>query len=437
MMAGQMWVESTPGAGSAFHFTASFATAAAPDAPRALPMPPLAVLIVDDNAVNRRILQEQVTRWGMRPTAVASGPAAVEALAQAAAGGEPFGLVLLDANMPDQDGFWVAEQIAAHPELIGLTIMMLTSSGQYGDASRCRALHIAAYLTKPVNASDLLDAVCRVVAAAKPATVAQATAPPVVAGVTGTVIRSARVLVAEDNLVNQLVAVGLLTRRGHTVTVANNGREALAALARDPFDVVLMDVQMPEMGGFEATTLIRLRERESGGHQRIVAMTAHAMTGDRERCLAAGMDDYLSKPIDARTLFAVVEAGESSAARAPARAAASADREPVPARLGDRALDAGVRSAFLEFCPIGVSAIKAAIDANDADALRATAHALQAAAANLSAGALSAAAETLERLGAESRLKPAEAAWRQLSVEAAAVMDTLRRAADVSREVSA
>jgi CheY-like chemotaxis protein len=150
-------------------------------------------------------------------------------------------------------------------------------------------------------------------------------APPVAAAVAGAVISRARVLVAEDNIVNQLVAVKLLTRRGHTVTIANNGREVLAALARDPFDVVLMDVQMPEMGGFEATAAIRLRERESGRHQRIVAMTAHAMTGDRERCVAAGMDDYLSKPIDARTLFAVVEAGGSGAARAPARAAAVMD----------------------------------------------------------------------------------------------------------------
>jgi signal transduction histidine kinase/DNA-binding response OmpR family regulator len=437
LMAGQMWVESAPGAGSAFHFTASFETAAPPDAPRTLPVPQLAVLIVDDNAVNRRILQEQVTRWGMRPTAVASGPAAIDALARAAAGGEPFGLVVLDANMPDKDGFWVAEQIAAHPELIGLTIMMLTSSGQYGDASRCRDLQIASYLTKPVSASDLLDAVCRVLAAAKPVAVAPVTVPPVAAVPAAVAIRRARVLLAEDNIVNQLVAVKLLTRRGHSVTIANNGHEALAALARETFDLVLMDVQMPEMGGLEATTLIRLRERESGAHQRIVAMTAHAMTGDRERCVAAGMDDYLSKPIDPRLLFAVVEAGESGAAPASTRAAMPADRERVLEPLGEAPTrDVNVRSAFLTFCPIGVSAIKAAIDANDAGALRAAALALKHAAANMSAGALSAAAETLERLGAESRLEPAEAAWRQLSVEAAAVMDALRRFDAVGEEVS-
>jgi two-component system sensor histidine kinase/response regulator len=444
MMAGRMWVESTPGAGSTFHFTASFQTSEASALPgaaaRALPLSQVLVLIVDDNAVNRRILREQVARWGMIPTAVATGAAALEALAHAAGGGRPFRLVLLDANMPDRDGFWVAEQIATRPELASATIMMLTSSGQHGDAARCRELQIAAYLTKPINAAELLDAVCHVLEkATAPVATAAATASPATAA-TGAAapVRGAKVLVVEDNVVNQRVAVTLLTRRGHTVTVANNGREAVAALERDAFDLVLMDVQMPEMGGLEATAMIRLREQESGTHQRIVAMTAHVMTGDRERCVAAGMDGYLSKPIDPRMLFAVVEQGASGTATpALVRTAAPVDREALLERLGgDAELFSEVTRLFLEFCPAGVSAIKAAIDDNDADRLRATAHALRGTAANLSAGALCDAAETLEQLGAQSRLEPAEAAWRQLFVEAAAVMDTLRHFDGAIQEVS-
>jgi CheY-like chemotaxis protein len=250
--------------------------------------------------------------------------------------------------------------------------------------------------------------------------------------------RPVKVLVAEDNVVNQRVAFGLLTKRGHTVTVANNGREALAALEREAFDLVLMDVQMPEMGGLEATAAIRQREAATGAHVRIVAMTAHVMTGDRELCVAAGMDGYLSKPIDPRMLFAVVEQGAAgTAAPAPVPAAGPVDHEALLERLGgDAALVTDITRLFLEFCPTGVSAIKAAIDDRDADGLMIAAHALKGAAANLSAGALFDAAQVLERLGAESRLEPAEAAWRRLSVEAAAVMDTLRRFDGVTQGVA-
>jgi signal transduction histidine kinase/DNA-binding response OmpR family regulator len=439
LMAGQMWVESAAGAGSTFHFTASFETSALAAAPLVeLPLAQLSVLIVDDNAVNRRILQQQVSRWGMIPTCVANGAAALEALTQANDANHPFRLVLLDANMPDRDGFWVAEQISAHPGLTGATIMMLTSSGQYGDAARCRELQIAAYLTKPINAAELLESVCHVLRPATPCPkVSVLMAPPIAAPAARLAVRRANVLVAEDNVVNQRVAVGLLTRRGHSVTVASNGREALAALARDTFDLVLMDVQMPVMGGFEATTAIRELEEGTGAHMRIVAMTAHVMTGDRERCFAAGMDGYLSKPIDPQMLFAVVEQGVSGKVQqSPARTPSPVDRDAVLERLGgDADLFADVARLFLEFCPVGVSAIKAAIDDHDAGALRTTAHALRGAAANLSAEALCEAAQTLERLGAESRLEPAEAAWRRLSVEAAAVMDSLRRADGVHQEV--
>jgi two-component system sensor histidine kinase/response regulator len=423
MMAGKIWVESEQGAGSTFHFTSSFDRCDLLSLPEpAVQQPPLAqvtVLIVDDNAVNRRILHEQVTRWHMTATSVEDGATALDALAAAARDGKPFRLVLLDAHMPGQDGFSVAEQIAARPELAGATIMMLTSSGQYGDAERCRQLRISAYLTKPVNAAELFDAVCsalhQTMSLAAPAAAAEAVAstpaaPAPAARRAAPPVRRAKVLVAEDNIVNQRVALELLTRRGHAVTVTNNGREALDALERDTFDLVLMDLQMPEMGGLEATAAIRSREQETGAHLRIVAMTAHAMADDRERCFAAGMDGYLSKPIDKRMLFAVVEQGVSGG-DPPSNAVAplALDRAAVMERLGgDVDLFADVIGLFLEDCPARVAAIKAAIDEGDAVALSAAAHVLKGVAANLSAAGLFEAAQTLERLGAESRLEPAK-----------------------------
>jgi signal transduction histidine kinase/DNA-binding response OmpR family regulator/HPt (histidine-containing phosphotransfer) domain-containing protein len=432
LMGGRIWVESAPAKGSDFHFTAGFSTADVGTAEKATEplLAELAVLIVDDNAVNRRILHTQLTRWHTRPTAVGSGREALATLSAAAKAGSPFVLVLLDVNMPELDGFQVAEQIGARSELAGATIMMLSSSGHHGETSRCRELGVSAYLTKPIQASDLHDAICRVLyrtpnagASTKPST-AQAA-------------RALRVLLAEDNIVNQRVAVGLLTRRGHDITVANNGLEALAKLEQGTFDVVLMDVQMPEMGGLDATAAIRQREVTGGGHIRIVAMTAHAMKGDRERCLAAGMDGYLSKPIDPTLLYAALEhqtdAVEPTDAIAPATAPAGPvtppiDRDSLIARLGgDQQLLIEVIRVFLDDCPSRLAAIKAAVDSRDAERIRTSAHALKGAAANLSAQRLFDSAGTLERLGAEGRLGPADAAWRQLSVEATSVIEMLRR----------
>jgi PAS domain S-box-containing protein len=249
--------------------------------------------------------------------------------------------------------------------------------------------------------------------------------------------RSLSVLLAEDNLVNQRVAEGMLTMRGHRVTVANNGRQALAAIEQTAFDLVLMDVQMPEMDGFEAAVAIRIRERRTGGHVRIVAMTARAMHGDREQCLLAGMDGYLSKPIDRDLLLAVVEQ-EAEGDPVPRRPAArrkierereaSVDRTELMERLGDdRALFDDVITIFLDDCPRRLAAIKTAVDLADATQIEETAHVLKGAAGNLSATRLFDAAQTLERIGAKKRLGAAEAAWRRLAIEATQVMDTLRR----------
>ncbi len=426
MMGGRIWVKSDSGMGSTFHFTASFdkttAVKTAPPDPEVLA--DVNVLVVDDNDVNRRIFVEQLRRWRLLPTAVSGGREALEAMAAAARDGHPFPLVLLDANMPEVDGFAVAARIQEQSELSNTTILMLTSSGPYADVARSRSVGISTTLTKPIRPVDLFEALVSVVGRRKATTVKS---PPAAAEPPAK--RASRVLLAEDNLVNQRVAAGLLGKRGHDVTIANTGREAVDAVNRGVFDLILMDVQMPEMGGLEATQAIREREREEGGHVRIVAMTAHAMTGDRERCLAAGMDGYLTKPIDRERLFAVVEersGGEPARVRMP-DAPEAFDRAKMFERLGnDEQLVAEVIALFLEDCPVHMVAIRAAIEGGDSAALRASAHALKGAASNLAAAGLVKAAATLERVGAENRMEAAEAASRVVMTEASLLLDALR-----------
>jgi two-component system, sensor histidine kinase and response regulator len=258
---------------------------------------------VDDNFTNRSVLNGMLTRWGMRPTAVEGGRAALQALEVAKSTGHPFPLVLLDGQMPEMDGFTLAETIRKDPSLVGAMVMMLTSTGHLGDAARCRELGISAYLVKPIRQGELLEAVCNVLK--------QPSGDETSRLITRHSLREERkrlrVLLAEDNAVNQTLAVRILEKRGYGVRVAGNGREALAALQKEEFDLILMDVQMPEMDGFETTAAIRLREKGSGKRMPIVAMTAHALKGDEERCLAAGMDAYVSKPIRTNELFATIE----------------------------------------------------------------------------------------------------------------------------------
>ena len=311
LMGGRLWVESEGGKGSTFHFTASFApgNAAVPTAgvPDAVDLRDLPVLIVDDNATNRRLLEEMALGWRMVPTLAASAPEALAALRVAQASGRPFPLVLSDFQMPETDGFTLAETIKKDPGAAGATLVMLTSGGQPGDAARCRALGIAAYLPKPVKRSELRSAILLALAV-------RPTATDPLALVTRHSLREARqtgrILLVEDNKVNQLVAKRCLETHGHTVVIANNGREAIALLddaAWVGFGCVLMDVQMPEMGGFECTAVIREREQTTGRRLPIIAMTAHAMKGDEARCLAAGMDGYVSKPVQPDELLDIIE----------------------------------------------------------------------------------------------------------------------------------
>ncbi len=266
----------------------------------------VAVLIVDDNRTNRRILEGMLKRWEMKPVSVEGGAQALAELATARDAGKPYRLVLTDMHMPDMDGFTLIERIRQSPSLSTATIMMLTSAGHRGDAERCKTWGVAAYLLKPVRQSELREAIARVLGARE-----QAGAIPLI---TRYSLQDARdpseilsILLAEDNLVNQRLATRLLEKRGHRVSLAATGREALTALEKQAYDLVLMDVQMPEMDGLEATSMIRQAEKETGAHQAVIALTAHAMKGDQERCLAAGMDGYLTKPIHAQELDEILD----------------------------------------------------------------------------------------------------------------------------------
>ena len=316
LMGGEIWMESAPGAGSVFHFTSRMAAApVGENEDRAAPVEDLRgvrVLIVDDSATNRRILQRATRQWRMEPGEAESGPAGLARLEQSAAAGQPFRLILLDEQMPGMDGFEMIECIRAHPSWRAATILMLTSTGHSASAQRCRELGVEAYLVKPIATPELLLSIRKALGGprAKEAPVAAAAPamPPA---------RSLRILVAEDNPVNKKLAATMLEKMGHRVTLASNGAEACVTFDNATFDLVFMDVQMPEMDGFEATRRMRQREQNAGTHVPIVAMTAHAMSGDRERCLDAGMDDHVTKPISRKVLEETVERYAGAAAGIP------------------------------------------------------------------------------------------------------------------------
>jgi PAS domain S-box-containing protein len=438
IMGGGLWYE-TPARvnghaaeapGAAFHFRARFvlqegaAAVPPPAAPRS--WNGLPVLVVDDNAANRRILCATLAAWDLKPVAVDGGPAALAALRQAAGAGTPFALGLIDAHMPDMDGFGLVERIQAEAGLAGLPVLMLTSGGQPGDVARCRELGVASYLTKPVKQQELwrtLAAVLGPGASGLPRGEAEGgpagTASPRVA------LWALRVLLAEDNPVNQKVAVALLEKRGHSVTVVGDGAAALEALERPEFDLVLLDVQMPVLDGLETARRLRARERETGRHVPVIAMTAYAMKGDRERCLEAGMDGYLSKPVRAGELFAVIDAlmAGATCAAVPERgprgdAAAGPDWATALAYVGgDRRLLRDMVELYLEEAPRWRDELRAAIRSGSVADVKRTAHNIKGSMGHFGAGAAFAAAQDLETLARGGILTGAPAACAALEQE--------------------
>jgi signal transduction histidine kinase/DNA-binding response OmpR family regulator len=433
LMGGRIMVESQAGQGSTFHFTVLLDVE-----PPAAEQPPvrwrtltdLPVLIVDDNATNRLILEEVFTNWHMRPVAVDSGAAALQRLDESLGADNPFAVVVLDGHMPDMDGFTVAERILKDPRYSDMKVLVLTSAGQPGDVARCRRLGISAYLTKPIKQSELFDAV--ISAMAQPL-------QEVPRARQGT--KRARrkqpqyhVLLAEDNQVNQLLATRIFEKLGHHVTVVNNGAEALAAVKAGKFDLVAMDVQMPKMDGLDATAAIRAWEATVGTHTPIVAMTAHAMKEDRERCLAAGMDGYTSKPIRTRELENTIEQLVRSSKPTVAPGPPSGDNRNVidPAALlegvaGDRKLLRELIRVFLADSPQRLAEIREALRRRDAEALQRAAHALRGSVGNFGANTAFAASQRLEDIGRTRDLDVADEACVALESELSLLSGELRK----------
>jgi CheY-like chemotaxis protein len=435
LMGGRIWVESEVGQGSRFHFVVRFGlqkVAARTIVPRdPMTLRDMRVLVADDNATNRQILLRMLENWHMIPTAVDSGAKAIVTLREARGIGRTYPLILLDAQMPDMDGFALAEIIKRNPDWRTATVMMLSSAGQRGDAVRCRELGVAAYLTKPVRQGELLDGIL----------IALGTRPENKMSselVTRHTLRESRnrlrILLVEDNAVNQLVALRLLEKYGHTVCVAANGKKALEELEKESYDLILMDVQMPEMNGWEATQAIREKEKTTGGHIPIVAMTAHAMKGDEERCLSAGMDAYLTKPIRTQELLAVLEEIGSQKAGPPVpldmpskkSTTDAIDLEATLERLdGDRSLFHELAQVFKGDCPQIVERMRRAIVVRDAKSLEGCAHTLKGSSANLGALAVSQAAGEIERLARTGSVESTGVEFRVLQEELERVFSEL------------
>jgi two-component system sensor histidine kinase/response regulator len=436
MMGGRIWLESEMGKGTQFHFAARL---------KVLDQRPLAepiaapeslqgqrILVVDDNRTNRQILQGMLASWGAQTTCVEGGEAALAELVSAEEAGQPFQLVLTDMHMPEMDGFGLAEQIRQHTPLLQVTIIMLTSGGYRGDAERCRQLGIVAYLHKPIRKREMLAAIVTALGQH------QTTAP------TGAVMRpdrqakSLHILLAEDNRVNQIVATRMVEKMGHTVVVAENGRFVLELLATQRFDLVLMDVQMPEMDGLTATRSIRESERRTHHHLPIIAMTAHAMKGDRERCLEAGMDGYLTKPINSQRLEEAIaakvqvqanrgahtNAGQGQTAIAPATAWNMA--QTLESLGGDETLFQEVMGIFLRDSPGHMAGLFQAITQGNAKAVEEIAHTLKGEVGYLGIATLSQHIRELEQLGQKSELQSAEGLYAKFEAELAAVTTTIR-----------
>ncbi len=412
LMRGKIWVESEVGQGTVFHFTGHFGLGNEVDLKQ--PAPPVELqgthaLIVDDSHTSRRVISEMLDNWGLESKSVRDAETALSALREAQQKGNAFNLLLTDVNLPKTDGLRLVEQVKADPQLAVTPVIVLTSAQREEDLERCEDLQVAAHLTKPVKQSDLLDAIAATMGGAvfhredPVETLAEAEAR----------LPRLRILLTEDSQINQRLVLGLLERQRHHVVVANNGQEALERLASSSFDIVLMDVQMPIMDGLEATRSIRKLEKQQGGHIPIIAMTAHAMKGDRERCLAAGMDQYLSKPIRARQLvdmLALVTAQEALPIEVPEPLVPSVTSDVVDwsealrSAGGDRRLLGEIVEAFLEESPRLIKSMHDAVEQGDMKTLERAAHTLKSSARYFGASHASETAFRLEVMGRDRQL---------------------------------
>jgi PAS domain S-box-containing protein len=444
MMGGQIWVESQEGRGSTFHFTIRFGRGIERPLPairqQLVDLSGIRVLIVDDNDTNRMIFREMTASWGMLPDTAADGREALLRLEAAAATEWPYRLILLDQQMPWMEGLDVAGKVKESPEAAAAEIILVTSAGQKIDASRCRELGIAACLVKPVRQSDLLDTVMTILGAGaegRASLTADTDISPAGRGLT--------ILLVEDNEVNRILVTKYLKRHGHQIFTAKDGRQAVEAYLKNRVDVILMDVQMPGMDGFEATEAIREREKTTNGHIPIIAMTAHALKGDREKCLNAGMDDYITKPINTDELFAALDRavkGRLSAhdhdqhnGATPQEGASALpydqDIFDYAATLDlldqDRELFREMRDLFLDSLPQHLEQVIQAVVAKDASAIAREAHQLRGSLATLSAKRASQAAAKLEMLARHGNLDEAAEAMTNLKMELQHLHDALKK----------
>ena len=449
-MGGRIRVESEPGKGSRFHFTASVGIVrktlkeCAPSG--GVSLEGVSAIVVDDNPTNLRILGALMRRWGMRPEMATSARCALELIRLRMDQGNPFEMVLTDLHMPETDGFGLVEQLRADPARIDQPVVLMVTSGEHqGDLSRSRELGIACYLTKPVRRSELHAAASMALfdrgnyagerakseASCRPRALRQEIRPS---------SRSLHILLAEDNKVNQLVACGILERAGHTVEVVQDGTEVSPMLAAKAFDVVLMDVQMPEMDGFQATSAIREREKSTGAHLPVIAMTAHALAGDKERCLAAGMDDYVSKPVSPEALNEALERWFGTPNREISPAGPNVvtshavesdvivwDRVGLLRRLmGDRQLATKVAEGFLDDIPRQIQVLRVSLETGDVSGCERQAHSIKGASASVGAERLRAVAGEMEKAGSAGDLGAVRNQMAKLEAEFVRLGETMK-----------
>jgi len=430
MMNGKIWVESEPGKGSTFHFTAKFGIGSIKETKSSIHLKEIQgmeVLVVDDNDTNRRIIEESVINWGMKPTGVDSGQSALTKMKQALANNKFYPLIILDAHMPEMDGFTLVEKIKQEPELTRSKIMMLTSAGQRGDAARCRELGILAYLMKPITKSELFDAIVQVLGTK----LAETDKTQLV---TRHSLREKRqrlhILLADDNNVNRKLATRMMEKRGHIVFSVNNGKEVLESFDKKSFDLILMDVQMPIINGLEATRKIRQKEKKTGEHIPIIAMTAHALKEDKQRCLEAGMDDYISKPFKIDEVFETIGKWTNKSINKEFRKKQESNEDNLSIEIenkqdnallsviefetalkrveGDRKLLKELISFFIEDSLQYIGEIKESIEKQEAEKLKEAAHSIKGASKNISAISISQLALNLEEMGTNGVFEEAD-----------------------------